>query len=73
MFSIKYIEKSKDAPNGKIIGEISEEAGWIYGEDEFPFTFEVWRDKKLEWSCDLYPTFWASWDCLESQNLEILT
>lgn len=70
MFSIKYLEKSSENPNGKIFAQITNEANWIYDNDEMPFLFEVFLNKKLIWSVDLNPNSWASWDCLDNDNLE---
>jgi hypothetical protein len=70
MFSIRYIEKSRETPNGQIFAEIFEEAGWIHEENEFPFVFEIWNNGSLTWSCDLRPGIWTSWHCLENNNLE---
>jgi hypothetical protein len=72
MFSIRYTEKSNKCPNGQIFAEIFDEASWIYKENEFPFTFEVWVKNKLVWSSNLFPNGWASWDCLESDGLRAL-
>ena len=68
MFSISYIEKSSELPNGQIHAKIFDEASWIYKKDEFPFSFEVWLKDKLIWNCDLKPNSWASWDCLENDG-----
>lgn len=70
MFSIKYIDKSSEHPNGLIVARIYDEAGWIYDENDFPFVFEVWLRGKLKWSNMLFPNTWASWDCLENQELK---
>jgi FkbM family methyltransferase len=70
MFSIRYIEKSSDTPNGQIFAEIFDEASWIYKETDFPFVFEIWNDGFLKWSCDLNINTWTSWHCLENNNLE---
>ena len=32
MFELKYIEKSAEAPNGKVLGKVYEEASWLYNE-----------------------------------------
>jgi len=69
MFSIRYIEKSGETPNGLIFAEIFEEAKWIYEENEFPFVFEVWLKDKLLWNCNLVPNTWSSWHCLENDGL----
>ena len=51
MFSIRYIEKSSEAPNGQVFAQIFEEASWMYEKSEFPFSFEVWsKDKFLPFS-----------------------
>ena len=51
MFSISYIEKSSELPNGQIHAKIFDEASWIYKKDEFPFSFEVWlKDKLIKWN-----------------------
>jgi FkbM family methyltransferase len=70
MFSISYIEKSREAPNGQIYAKIFDEASWIYKEDEFPFTFEVWLKDKLIWNCNLAPNTWAAWNCLDNDELK---
>ena len=41
MFELKYIEKSTEAPNGKVLGKVYEETSWLYDENELPFIFEV--------------------------------
>ena len=41
MFSIRYIEKSSETPNGQIYAQIFEESKWIYEENEFPFVFPL--------------------------------
>ena len=68
MFSIRFIEKSDEAPCGKVLGLVFEEASWLYGEDELPFKFEILRDDKCLWSIDLYPGMWAFWDSLDNDN-----
>ena len=68
MFGIRFIEKSDESPCGKVLGLVFEEASWLYGEDEFPFKFEIFRDKKCIWTTDLYPDMWASWDTLDNDN-----
>jgi hypothetical protein len=72
MFSIRYVEKSREHPNGQIFAQIFDEASWIYKENELPFIFEVWVKNKLAWSNNLLPNGWASWDCLESDELQAL-
>jgi FkbM family methyltransferase len=69
MFSIRYIEKSSETPNGLIYAEIFEESKWIYEENEFPFVFEVWLKDKLLWNCNLVPNTWSSWSCLDNDGL----
>jgi len=69
MFSIKYLEKSSEFPNGRIFAQIFDETSWIYNEDEFPFSFEIWLKDTLIWNCNLTPNSWASWDCLENDEL----
>lgn len=69
MLGIRYVEKSSQAPNGRIVGEIFEEAQWIYKEDELPFTFEIISCGYLVWSTELYPGTWACWDCLDNEDL----
>jgi len=68
MFGIKYIEKSEEAPTGKVIATLLEEAYWIYDENDFPFKFEVLSDGKSLWSTNLYPNMWAAWDVLDNNN-----
>ena len=68
MFSIRFIDKSDEAPCGKITGLVFEEAAWLYGEDELPFKYEILRDGKCLWTTDLYPGMWASWDSLDTDN-----
>ena len=68
MFSIKFIDKSDEAPCGKVTGLVFDEASWLYGEDESPFKYEIFRDGKCLWSSDLYPGMWASWDTLDNDN-----
>jgi len=68
MFEIKYIEKSDETPNGKVLGRVFEEASWLYNEDELPFIFEVSNEGKIVWSTNLYPNMWASWDILDNNN-----
>ena len=70
MFSIKYIDKSPQTPNGQIYAQIFEEADWLYSKDDFPFVFEVYNSNKLKWSCNIKPYTFATWDCLEFNNLE---
>jgi len=70
MFSIRYIEKSKETPNGQIFAEIFDEASWVYGEGDFPFYFEIWNGEVLKWSCDLNPGICASWHCLDNTGLQ---
>lgn len=70
MVGIRYIEKNHDTPNGQIIGEIFEEASWIYNEDEFPFTFQIKLNGNSIWESNLYPNTWSSWHCLDNENLE---
>lgn len=68
MFSIQFIDKSDDAPCGKVHGLVFEEASWLYGEDELPFKYEILRDGECLWSTDLYPDMWGSWDSLDTDN-----
>jgi hypothetical protein len=68
MFGIRFIEKSDDAPSGKVLGLIFEEASWLYNEEEFPFKFEIFRDGDCIRTTDLYPGMWASWDTLDNDN-----
>lgn len=70
MFSIRYIEKSSEAPNGQVFAQIFEEASWMYEKSEFPFSFEVWSKDKLIWGCNLEPNTWGVWNCLESDGLK---
>ena len=69
MFSIKYVEKSSECPNGQIYAQIFDETSWIYKDDEFPFVFEIWLKDKLLWNCNLSPNTWAAWHCLENDGL----
>ena len=62
MFSIRYIEKSNENPVGQIYAKIFDEASWIYKDEEFPFSFEVWLKDKLVWNCNLEQNTWASWN-----------
>ena len=48
MFSISYIEKSSELPNGQIHAKIFDEASWIYKKDEFPFLVIVFFPKVQE-------------------------
>ena len=68
MFGIRYIEKSDESPCGKVLGLIFEEASWLYGDDEFPFKFEIYINEDCIWTTDLYPGMWASWDTLDNDN-----
>lgn len=68
MIGIRYVEKSEESPNGKVIGEIFDEISWLYNETEFPYKFEVFRENNSIWSTDLYPNMWASWDILDNDN-----
>ena len=72
MFSIKYLEKSDENPNGKILARITEESSWIFEDSEFPFKFEIYVSNKLIWSTNLYPNTWASWNCLNNDKLEAM-
>jgi FkbM family methyltransferase len=72
MFEIKYIEKSDETPNGKVLGRVFEEASWLYNEDELPFIFEVSNEGKIVWSTNLYPNMWASWDTVHNDNLVVV-
>jgi len=68
MFSIRFIDKSDEAPCGKVTGLVFEEASWLYGEDELPFKYQILRDGECLWTIDLYPGMWASWDSLDNDN-----
>jgi len=68
MFSIRFIDKSDDAPCGKVTGLVFEEASWLYGEDELPFKYQILRDGECLWTTDLYPGMWGSWDTLDNDN-----
>jgi FkbM family methyltransferase len=70
MFSIRYIEKSNESPVGQIYAKIFDEASWIYKNEEFPFSFEVWLKDKLMWNCNLEPNTWATWNCLDNDGLK---
>ena len=72
MFEIKYIEKSDEAPNGKVLGRVFEEASWLYNENELPFIFEVSNESKILWSTNLYPNMWASWDTVNNDNFIVV-
>lgn len=71
MISINYLDKDINNPNGQIIANVYDEAEWIYDKEDFPFVFEVWNSNKLTWSCELYPDYFASWDCLDPHELEV--
>lgn len=68
MFSIRFIDKSDDAPCGKVTGLVFEEASWLYGDDELPFKFEILTMGESVWDTKLYPGMWASWDTLDNDN-----
>jgi FkbM family methyltransferase len=68
MFGIRFIEKSNEAPCGKVLGLVFEEVSWLYGDDELPFKFEIFRDGECIWTTDLYANMWASWDTLDNDN-----
>jgi hypothetical protein len=68
MFSIRFIDKSDDAPCGKVTGLVFEEASWLYGEDELPFKYQILRNGECLWTTDLYPGMWGSWDTLDNDN-----
>ena len=68
MVSIRFIDKSDEAPCGKVHGLVFEEASWLYDDDELPFKFEILRDDKCLWTTNLYPGMWASWDSLDNNN-----
>ena len=68
MFSIRFIDKSDEAPCGKVTGLVFEEASWLYGDDELPFKFEILVMEKSVWTTNLYPGMWASWDTLDNDN-----
>jgi hypothetical protein len=68
MFGIRFIEKSNETPCGKVLGLVFEEVSWLYGDDEFPFKFEIFRDGECIWTTDLYANMWASWDTLDNDN-----
>jgi len=68
MVSIRFIDKSDDAPCGKVHGLVFEETSWLYDDDELPFKFEILRDDECLWTTDLYPGMWASWDSLDNNN-----
>lgn len=72
MFEIKYIEKSDEAPNGKVLGRVFEESSWLYNENELPFIFEVSNESKILWSTNLYPNMWASWDAVNNDNFVVV-
>ena len=72
MFELKYIEKSAEAPNGKVLGKVYEEASWLYDENELPFIFEVSGGGKIIWSTNLYPNMWASWDTVNNDNFVVV-
>jgi hypothetical protein len=68
MFGIRFIEKSNEAPCGKVLGLVFEEVSWLYDDDELPFKFEIFRDGECIWTTDLYANMWASWDTLDNDN-----
>jgi hypothetical protein len=68
MIGIKYIEKGIDTPNGQVIGQMFEEASWIYGENELPFVFEIFKNSESILSSNLYPNGWASWHILDNDS-----
>jgi len=68
MIGIEYIEKNVNTPNGQVIGRIFEEASWIYNENEFPFTFEIFNCGKSVWTSNLYPNTWASWHISDNDD-----
>jgi len=68
MYSIRFIDKSDEAPCGKVTGLVFEEASWLYGEDELPFKYQILRDGECLWTIDLYPGMWGSWDPLDNDN-----
>jgi hypothetical protein len=68
MFSIRFIDKSDEAPCGKVTGLVFDEASWLYGEDELPFKYQILRDGECLWTIDLYPGMWGSWDPLDNDN-----
>ena len=68
MFSIQFIDKSDEAPCGKVLGLVFEEASWLYNDDELPFKFEILVMGESVWTTDLYPGMWASWDTLDNDN-----
>jgi len=68
MFSIRFIDKSDEAPCGKVTGLVFEEASWLYAEDELPFKYQILRDGECLWTIDLYPGMWGSWDPLDNDN-----
>ena len=68
MFSIRFIDKSDEAPCGKVLGLVFEEASWLYNDDELPFKFEILVMGESVWTTDLYPGMWASWDTLDNDN-----
>ena len=72
MFEIKYIEKSDEAPNGKVLGRVFEESSWLYNENELPFIFEVSNESNILWSTNLYPNMWASWDAVNNDNFVVV-
>jgi hypothetical protein len=72
MFELKYIEKSTEAPNGKVLGKVYEETSWLYDENELPFIFEVSGGGKIIWSTNLYPNMWASWDTVNNDNFVVV-
>ena len=72
MIGIKYIEKGIGTPNGQVIGEMFEEASWIYGENELPFVFEIIKNGDSVWTSNLYPNEWASWHILDNDGFTAL-
>ena len=68
MIGIRYIEKGVETPNGQVIGQMFEEASWIYDENELPFVFEIFKNNESVWSSNLYPNGWASWHILDNDG-----
>jgi hypothetical protein len=70
MFSIRYLEKSTSTPNGQIFAEVSQEAEWLFNQDEREFIFRIKRNSEPIWECYIYPNSWAYWHCEHNDNIE---
>jgi hypothetical protein len=70
MFSIRYLEKSEQTPNGQVFAEVFDEANWIFNENEREFIFQVKKNSQVIWETFLYPNTWASWHCEHNENIE---